>query len=94
MNISPLDSGLPVTRLHGRKAELNGTQVSQEESRLSTDADTVEISDVAKYLGEIKKLPEVRQDKVDALRQAIADGSYTTDDKLDSVVSGLLEDLT
>lgn len=91
MNISPLDSGSPVTRLHGRKAELNGTQASQEESRLGND--TVEISDVAKYLGEIKKLPEVRQDKVDSIRQAIADGSYTTDDKLDTVVSGLLEDL-
>lgn len=91
MNISPLNSGSPVTRLHGRKAELNGTQVSQDESRLSND--TVEISDVAKYLGEIKKLPEVRQDKIDSIRQAIAGGSYSLDDKLDAVVSGLMEDL-
>jgi len=91
MNISPLDSGSPVTRLHGRTAETNGTQVSQDESRLSND--TVEISDMAKYLGEMKNLPEVRQDKVDSIRQAISDGTYSTDDKLDTVVSGLMEDL-
>ncbi len=91
MNISSVNTGLPVTRLQGRTAITNGTQASQDESRLG--ADTVEISDVAKYLGDIKNLPDVRQSKVDSIRQAIADGTYDTDDKLDAVVSGLMEDL-
>ena len=63
MNITPISSGSPITRLQGSTAvtESSGLQdVSQPQE------DTVEISDTATYLSEIKKLPEIRQDKVDA----------------------------
>ena len=88
MNISPLGQSSPITRLHGSKAT-GGTQGSQDAGRIGQD--TVQISDVARYLGEIKKLPDIRQDKVDAVKAQIASGTYETSDKIDSVVNSLLE---
>jgi anti-sigma28 factor (negative regulator of flagellin synthesis) len=90
MSISPIGPNSPITRLHGSTA-VQGIQGSQDVGKPSTD--TVEISDVARYLSEIKKLPEIRQDKVNAARMAIAAGNYDTPDKLDKVVEGLAEDL-
>lgn len=90
MNISPLGSSTPITRLQGSTAEQRA-QGSQDVGR--PQQDTVEISDLARYLGEIKKLPAIRQDKVEAARAAIADGTYETSAKLDTTVSRLLGDL-
>ncbi len=55
--------------------------------------DTVEISDSARYLSEIRKLPEVRQEKVNAVREQIAAGTYLTPEKMEITVSRLMEDL-
>ena len=88
MNISPLGHSSPITRLHGSKA-IGITQSSQDADR--TGQDTVQISDVARYLGEIKKLPDIRQDKVDAVKAQIKAGTYETPDKIEHVVNTLLE---
>ena len=90
MNISSIHTGTPVTRLQGSKAETR-TQGPQDVSQQPQD--TVEISDLARYLGEIKKLPDIRQDKVDAAKAAIAKGTYETPDKIDALASRLLEEL-
>jgi uncharacterized protein (DUF885 family) len=90
MNISSVTNGSPVTRLHGSKA-VPSSQGSQDVS--SPPADTVEISDAARYLGEIQKLPEVRQDKVDAARQSLATGTLDTPEKLDVAVGRLIDDV-
>jgi flagellar biosynthesis anti-sigma factor FlgM len=87
MNISPIGQPMPVTRQQG-SGGVNGSQGSQEVSRPRQD--TVEISDMARYLSEIKKLPDVRQEKVDAARSAISAGTYETPEKLDTTVSRLL----
>lgn len=89
MNISPIGSGTPITRLQGSKAT-NSTQRSQDVS--TTSSDTVEISDVARYLGEIKRMPEIRQDKVDTARQALANGTLDTPEKLDAAVGRMLDE--
>ena len=88
MNISPLGQSSPITRLQGSKAS-NVTQGTQDASR--SGQDTVQISDFARYLGEIKNLPDIRQGKVDAVKAQIASGTYETSDKIDAVVNSLLE---
>ena len=87
MNISPLGQGSPITRLQGSTAS-GITQGSQDAGR--TGQDTVQISDFARYLGEIKNLPDIRQGKVDAVKAQIANGTYETPDKIDHVVNSLL----
>ena len=57
------------------------------------DGDQVEISDLGRYMSELKALPEIRIDKVNAVREAIERGDYTTDDKLDHTLEAILEDL-
>jgi len=90
MSISPIGSNSPITRLQGSTA-VGFSQGSQDVNRSGTD--TVEISDTARYLGELKKLPDVRQDKVQAARDAIAAGNFETPQRLDGTVNALLEDL-
>jgi len=90
MSISPIGSNSPITRLHGSKA-VTSTQGSQDADTRTSD--TVEISDSARYLGELKKLPDIREEKVAAARDSIASGTYETPEKLSVTVSRLLEDL-
>ncbi len=56
-------------------------------------ADEVSISAEADFLAQVHELPEIRQDRVDALRAQIADGSYDVDAKLDTAVDRLLDEL-
>ena len=90
MSISPIGSNSPITRLQGSTA-VTATQGSQDVSTRATD--TVEISDSARYLGELKKLPAIRENKVAATRDAIAKGTYETPEKLAVTVNRLMEDL-
>ena len=90
MSISPIGSNSPITRLQGSTA-VTTAQGSQDAGTRAPD--TVEISDSARYLGELKKLPAIREDKVAAARDSIAAGSYETPAKLAVTVNRLLEDL-
>jgi len=89
MSISPIGSSTPITRLQGSKA----TDILQGSQDVNTrEADTVEISDSARYLGEIRKLPDIRQDKVQAARDLIAAGQFETPERINGTVDQLLED--
>ena len=55
--------------------------------------DTVEISEMARFLEKLSRLPDIRQDKVDAAKQQIAEGTYLTPQKLEKAIDNLLEDL-
>ena len=44
-------------------------------------------------LDAIRELPDIRQDRVQQLRAAIADGSYETADKLDGALERLLDEI-
>ena len=91
MSISPIGPNTPITRLQGSKAT-ETTQSSQDAGK--SKADTVEISDSARYLGEIKKLPDIRLDKVQQARELIAAGQYETTERIDGTVDRLLAELT
>jgi hypothetical protein len=56
-------------------------------------ADIVEISEMARFLDKLSRLPDVRQDKIDAVRDQIARGAYETPDKLEKAIVNLLREL-
>ena len=53
--------------------------------------DRVEISETARRLSTLELEGDIRVDKVVAIREAIADGTYETDDKIEATVERLLE---
>ncbi len=55
--------------------------------------DTVELSEVAQTLGALEPDADIRVNKVLAVRSAIADGTYETQEKLEIAVKRLLEAL-
>jgi len=91
MSISPIGTTTPITRLHGSKAT---DQVTSSQDAGASQTDSVEISDSARYLGEIKKLPDIRQDKVQAARDLIAAGQFETPERINGTVDRLLQEVS
>ncbi len=58
------------------------------------ESDRVELSEHARFLDALQKLPEGRLDQVESVRQSIADGTYDTDDKLNLAITRLIDDLS
>lgn len=50
------------------------------------DADRVELSDRARFLDMLRQLPDVRQDRIDRVKQAIEAGEYDSEDKIDAAI--------
>ena len=55
-------------------------------------ADSVQISEMARLLDRLRKLPELRMDKIHAAQRAILEGSYLTPARLDAAVRGAGEE--
>ena len=55
--------------------------------------DQVDISQEANLASRIRDLPEIRHDLVARIRGEIEAGSYETDEKLDTAVTRLLEEI-
>jgi negative regulator of flagellin synthesis FlgM len=56
-------------------------------------ADEVDISDAARLVEQAQQMPDIREDRVEAVRQQIAAGTYETGDKLDVAVERLLDEI-
>ena len=90
-------SAVPVNRVFGasaagpalRPASVVEVMPSRSEAMAT---DRVELSNFARYLDQLRRLPEVRIDRVTQVRQAIAEGTYETPDKIDLVIDRLAED--
>jgi negative regulator of flagellin synthesis FlgM len=59
----------------------------------SSIRDELQISDTARLMEQAQQLPDIRQDRVAAIRAQIANGAYETADKLDIAVSRLLDEI-
>jgi flagellar biosynthesis anti-sigma factor FlgM len=60
----------------------------------TTARDRVELSDHASdLLDRMKDLPGVRVNRVESVKQEIADGEYETEDRLNTAIDRLLADL-
>lgn len=55
--------------------------------------DELQISEAARLVDEARTVPEVRQDRVDAIRAKIARGTYETQEKLEIAVERLLDEI-
>ncbi len=55
--------------------------------------DRVEVSETARWMSELRSMPDVRAEKVAAAREAIARGDFDTDERLGIAVEQLMNDL-
>ena len=55
--------------------------------------DELQISDAAQLVEKVGDVPEIRQDRVDAIRLQIAEGTYETEEKLDIALGRLLDEI-
>ena len=88
-DISPISRPLP--------AALNGSARTSRAGAAATTTprggDRVEFSSQAKLLSKLKELPDVRDDLVGSVRAQIDAGQYETEERLDTAINALLEEL-
>ncbi|MCE2885159.1 MAG: flagellar biosynthesis anti-sigma factor FlgM [Planctomycetaceae bacterium] len=60
----------------------------------SRASDRVEVSETARWLEEMNRLPAIREDKVAAARAAIANGTLDSDEKLAIAVSRMIDEIS
>lgn len=101
-DISPIGRG-SVGPLH-HNGHLNGSakhnqpnppnpSVNGSANGIAAHRDRVELSEHARFMDSLRQLPAIRTDLVEAVREAISNGTYETPEKLDIAVSHLLDDL-
>ncbi|MCE2881614.1 MAG: flagellar biosynthesis anti-sigma factor FlgM [Planctomycetaceae bacterium] len=66
--------------------------VNQTSSSRAT-GDTVQVSEVARWLEEMDRLPAIREDKVAAAKAAIAAGTLDSDEKLAIAIERMIDDI-
>jgi negative regulator of flagellin synthesis FlgM len=83
--------------LHGPQAisapHSNHTSRAGESSGSAPIQDEVQISSQGELMAKMSDIPDIRHDKVQSLRAAIADGSYDTDAKLGAALDRLLDEI-
>ncbi len=55
--------------------------------------DRLELSDAGKIAGQLAEIPDIRADRVEQLRAAIASGNYETEERLGVAVDRLLDEI-
>lgn len=87
------------THLHGAQAinpphhSSRTSQAAAAQPNSVAHTDQVDISAEASFVAEARELPEVRQDRVAAIKAQIESGIYETDDKLEGALDRLLDEL-
>jgi negative regulator of flagellin synthesis FlgM len=69
------------------------SEIAPSAPRWAEGRDRVELSEHARHLDAIRAMPDVRMAKVEAIKQAIASGTYESPEKLQTTIDGLLRDL-
>ena len=91
---SSIASGLGTSsvRASGDALAARAAVATPSATRTATN-DRVEVSEVARWLQEMNRLPAVREDKVAAARAAIAAGNYDSDEKLSIAINRMIDDI-
>jgi negative regulator of flagellin synthesis FlgM len=56
-------------------------------------ADEVNISEAARLVEQVHEMPNMREDRIEAVRQQIAAGTYETSERLNVAVQRLLDEI-
>jgi negative regulator of flagellin synthesis FlgM len=56
-------------------------------------SDELHISDSGRIASQLSEIPDIRQDRVNAIRTAIAQGTYDTDAKMSVALDRLLDEI-
>ena len=56
-------------------------------------ADKLELSEAGQIAARLAEIPDVRTDRVAEIRQAIADGTYESEEKLNAALDSLLDEI-
>lgn len=86
----------PITRPQQTAFESvsKSTTASSDSATSTRSSDRVELSNQARLLSKLKQLPEVREDLVNSVKSQIDAGNYDTDERFDTAVNALLDDLS
>lgn len=69
-------------------------RISSESATSTRTSDRVELSDQARLLSKLKQLPEIREGLVNSVKSQIESGNYDTDERFDTAINALLDDLS
>jgi len=85
------------SQLHGPQSigSPHGVRAAQPMTRPEAPqiADEVDISEAAQFAEQIQQMPEMREDRIEAVRQQIAEGTYETSDRLNAAIERLLDEI-
>jgi negative regulator of flagellin synthesis FlgM len=87
------------SQLHGAQGinapHFNRTSApAQSNTPASIDTtDELQLSPAAEMAGKMSDIPDIRWDRVNSIREQIANGTYMTDDKLDGALNRLLDEI-
>lgn len=68
-----------------------GTAVSSAQSPLTPPQDELQISAAGQMLDRLSESPEVRAERIAQIKQAIENGEYDTDEKLEAALARMFE---
>jgi len=85
---SQLHGAQPIGSPHGVRPAQNLTRPEAPQI-----ADEVDISEAARLVEQVQQMPDIREDRVEAVRLQIAEGTYETSDKLNAALERLLDEI-
>ncbi len=83
----------PVNRPEGPTSSLRRSDTKESTETTARPGDRVELSEYARLLDQLRHLPDVRQDLVRTIRDAITQGTYETPQKLGEAIERLFAEL-
>jgi negative regulator of flagellin synthesis FlgM len=88
-----------LSQLHGTQSinapHFNRTSAPNSASGPSSadTTDELQLSPAAQMASKLSEIPDIRWDRVNSIKTAIANGSYMTDDKMNAAVDNLLDEI-
>jgi negative regulator of flagellin synthesis FlgM len=86
-------------QLHGTQA-INAPHFNRTSAPAATNTpasinttDELQLSPAAELAGKLGDIPDIRWDRVNTIKAAIADGTYMTDDKMNGALDRLLDEI-
>ena len=83
----------PVNRPEGAASSLRRSNTKEATESTARPGDRVELSEYSRLLDQLRHLPDVRQELVQTIRDAITHGTYETPQKLGEAIERLYAEL-